>query len=235
MDREKLRQFKQKLLSRREEMEKLLDGRQKGVFEESLRESTGELSLYDNHPGDLGGETFERGKDLALKENTRMQIKIIDDALEKMAQGSYGFCEICGTAIPEERLEAIPETSLCLDCRRQEEGQGNRHPRPLEEDLLEPPFKAAVSAEEKDDFGESQEEIMFDGEDVWRELARYGSSDTPADLVFSDPDLDIYTHWQEDRSAVEEVEALPYEVDEDGITFKGFRGRAQSPKNTGTK
>ena len=48
----------------------------------------------------------------------------IDGALERIAQGTYGTCEGCGELIAVERLEALPETRMCLDCRRESERHG---------------------------------------------------------------------------------------------------------------
>lgn len=45
----------------------------------------------------------------------------IDAALERIERGTYGYCEECGNRIPLERLQALPTTTLCVDCKR-------RHP-----------------------------------------------------------------------------------------------------------
>ena len=47
----------------------------------------------------------------------------IDEALARIDAGTYGTCSVCGAAIPEERLDAVPYATLCLDDkRRQEQG-----------------------------------------------------------------------------------------------------------------
>ena len=45
----------------------------------------------------------------------------IDVALGRIDAGTYGTCARCGNAIPEERLDAVPYATLCLDCKRIEE------------------------------------------------------------------------------------------------------------------
>jgi RNA polymerase-binding transcription factor DksA len=45
------------------------------------------------------------------------QLTEMEQALGKIKQGTYGFCDRCGQAIPSARLEAIPQTSLCLGCK----------------------------------------------------------------------------------------------------------------------
>ena len=42
----------------------------------------------------------------------------IDAALERMRQGSYGRCTVCGTGIAVERLEVLPQTARCIGCER---------------------------------------------------------------------------------------------------------------------
>lgn len=42
-------------------------------------------------------------------------LKAIDDALEKIGNGTYGICEVCGKEIEKERLEAVPWTTLCIE------------------------------------------------------------------------------------------------------------------------
>jgi len=58
-----------------------------------LRDSINELSMYDNHPADIGTETFERSKDIGLKDLAQRQIKEINDALGRITEGNYGICE----------------------------------------------------------------------------------------------------------------------------------------------
>ncbi|MFO7274772.1 MAG: TraR/DksA C4-type zinc finger protein, partial [Bacillota bacterium] len=74
----------------------------------SQRELLQEDSMVDNHPADLGTETFERSKDVGLRRLLLRRIHEIDDALERMAAGTYGICEECGQPIDPERLKAFP-------------------------------------------------------------------------------------------------------------------------------
>jgi len=83
----------------------------------ALEDAVSELSTYDNHPADLGTEDFERSKDLALREDVRIKMVQVEDALKKMEEGSYGICDVCGREIPYARLEAIPYTTMCRRCR----------------------------------------------------------------------------------------------------------------------
>lgn len=45
----------------------------------------------------------------------------IAEALNKLDNGTYGFCESCGGEIPAERLEALPEATLCVKCQQDQE------------------------------------------------------------------------------------------------------------------
>ena len=47
----------------------------------------------------------------------------IERAIEKIDRGEYGRCEVCGRHIPPARLRALPFAELCVDCKRQEEGE----------------------------------------------------------------------------------------------------------------
>jgi RNA polymerase-binding protein DksA len=86
----------------------------------SLTEETGELmsGSQDNHMADTATETYERELDEGLEEDAREQLRQVDAALERIGAGEYGRCEACGKEIPEERLEAVPWTTLCIDDAR---------------------------------------------------------------------------------------------------------------------
>ncbi|WP_251037833.1 TraR/DksA C4-type zinc finger protein [Paenibacillus albidus] len=73
--------------------------------------STGELSSVDNHPGDIGTETFERSRDLAINDKLAQELEEIEAALQRMDEGTYGICIASKEEIPYERLEAIPYTA----------------------------------------------------------------------------------------------------------------------------
>jgi len=49
------------------------------------------------------------------------ELRQIDRALARLEDGSYGLCANCGIDINEARLEAVPQTSLCIDCAMEEE------------------------------------------------------------------------------------------------------------------
>ena len=89
----------------------------------SLEDSSGELvsGSVDNHMADMATETFDRELDYTLEENSEHVLAAIDAALDRIQAGTYGTCEKCGQPIAEERLEAIPYATLCIDCKRKAE------------------------------------------------------------------------------------------------------------------
>jgi RNA polymerase-binding transcription factor DksA len=65
--------------------------------------------------------TFDRELDYTLEENAEGVLAAIDAALGRIEAGNYGKCQGCGGEIAPERLEAIPWTTRCIDCKRREE------------------------------------------------------------------------------------------------------------------
>lgn len=67
---------------------------------------------------DSGQAAAERSEIVALIEGLQNSHKEITRAIKRIDDGTYGKCENCGRDIPIERLEAIPTTSLCVECKQ---------------------------------------------------------------------------------------------------------------------
>lgn len=66
--------------------------------------------------GDGTIEAVSRLTDIGVGRNLETAEGRVERALAKMAEGSYGICDVCGGPIPARRLEAVPESVLCVPC-----------------------------------------------------------------------------------------------------------------------
>ena len=82
-------------------------------------------SATDDDSADVAADVYERGKIISLIQNLELKLRALDNAIEKARSGTYGICEKCGNTIPPERLEIMPETTLCVRCASERE-QGIR-------------------------------------------------------------------------------------------------------------
>jgi len=72
-------------------------------------------------PNDRATQESEFTMELRTRDRERKLIKKIDETLEKIDNGDYGYCEECGIEIGVRRLEARPTASLCIDCKSLDE------------------------------------------------------------------------------------------------------------------
>jgi len=72
-------------------------------------------------PNDRATQESEFSIELRTRDRERKLIKKIDESLELLDEGEYGFCEACGVEIGIRRLEARPTASLCIDCKTLDE------------------------------------------------------------------------------------------------------------------
>jgi DnaK suppressor protein len=114
-DRERV---EQKLQARAEEIARRRQARRSE--DEQLRGS--ELSDYDQHPADSGTETFEEELDETTDMILAYEERQVREAQRALAEGTYGKCVDCGRDIPAERLEAVPESTRCVEDQRRYEG-----------------------------------------------------------------------------------------------------------------
>ena len=85
----------------------------------SLLEETGDLAIGSgDHLADSASETYMRELDGGLEENAEHILGEIEAALGRIDDGTYGRCTACGRQIAEERLEAVPYATLCIDDKR---------------------------------------------------------------------------------------------------------------------
>lgn len=169
LQKQQLIELRNQLIEEKKSLEHEMKFNDNFGLENTIQERL-ELSNYDNHPADIGTEVFERSKDLALNALAEHRLVDIDLALERMNEGTYGRCITCHAEIPFERLQVVPETGYCIDHVPVPDVSNSR---PVEEEFLMPPF-GRTSFDEKDD------ETEFDGEDAWQEVARWGTSNSPA-------------------------------------------------------
>jgi len=114
--------FRELLVGKREAVAAALENLHK-ENSRSLEDETGELvsGSADQHLADTATETVEREIGSTLEEHDERLLVAIDAALQRIEDGTYGKCVNCGAPIPEERLEAMPWATLCIDCKRKEE------------------------------------------------------------------------------------------------------------------
>lgn len=72
---------------------------------------------YGDGFADAAATTAERTERLGLVDTLKSQLDEVDKALERILDGTYGTCAQCGREIPAARLEARPESTLCVDCK----------------------------------------------------------------------------------------------------------------------
>jgi DnaK suppressor protein len=106
---------RKRLEQERVRLEGVRDGIRRDQGERSQADAAGELSSVDQHPGDLGTETFEQEKNISLLEQVEDELLQIEAAFERLDRGTYGTCQVCGRPIGKERLEALPATRFCID------------------------------------------------------------------------------------------------------------------------
>jgi DnaK suppressor protein len=82
---------------------------------------------------DLASEERDREISFILSDRERNKVRNIDDALQRMDEGSYGVCDACGLEISEERLTAMPFTRLCRDCQQDQEREARSQRRAEDE------------------------------------------------------------------------------------------------------
>lgn len=80
-----------------------------------------EEEIPETGMADTATVTVDRELDYSLEENSSHVLEEIDAALTRIEHGTFGICVSCGRPIAEERLEAMPYATKCIECKRREE------------------------------------------------------------------------------------------------------------------
>lgn len=200
LTREQLKSLKNDLVSYKEELKSRLSGNHVGENsrEADMRETFGELSVNDNHPADLGSELFEMEKDLALDNHAESELEKVEAALDAIDSGDYGKCAVCGKEIEYDRLKTVPTSLYCIEHTEEREVSKNR---PIEEEVMDTPRGKRLESPQDDD--------IVDQDTSFQKVARYGTSETPADFNRDGKDYDnLYGGNEENEGFAEEVETF---------------------------
>lgn len=112
MEEGKLEYFRGVLL---EEMRLLLEDAGKTVSE-----MTSDTTNFPD-PNDRATQESDRSFELRIRDRERKLINKIKEALDRIDEGTFGVCDTCGEEIGEGRLKARPVTTLCIDCKMEQE------------------------------------------------------------------------------------------------------------------
>ena len=116
MDKKKLEKYKKKLFEDRMD---LLAELQRVTSSEKNKDRS-----ESKDPVDLAEASCSADYSLAWTEKINRRIREIDESIERIKDGSYGICHLCGEDIPEGRLEVRPKAKYCAQCKEDLEKRG---------------------------------------------------------------------------------------------------------------
>lgn len=120
LDKETLRSIRTRLSEELDDLQQRITAIEEATFQATQSDMTGEVGL-DEDFADAGTATFERERDLSIRNNIIDLIDQTKRAIQRIDEGTYGSCERCGQPIDAARLKALPRSNLCMDCKRREE------------------------------------------------------------------------------------------------------------------
>ncbi|MFD8807155.1 TraR/DksA family transcriptional regulator [Streptomyces sp. NPDC059597] len=83
---------------------------------QAIVEANALVAVDDEHDPDGSSTAFERAHVASLLKQAEAHLDTLDDALTRLAEGTYGHCETCGRPIPPERLAIRPAATMCVEC-----------------------------------------------------------------------------------------------------------------------
>lgn len=164
MDKNQLETYKHTLMREKSKILQAIKDINENDLGGSLKEFCSELSSYDNHPADMGTETYMMEQSMNLKNNEINMLDNIDNALKSIEDGTYGKCSVCGKEISTQRLDFIPYANTCTVCM-DKEPVAKKDYRPIEEDVLGYPFSRTQSM--------ITNNIEVDVEDVYQDIQEH--------------------------------------------------------------
>lgn len=109
-----LERFNKRLQEEKDRLEDAIEDYERDLEEARLTESSSDRSP-DPGNAEASSMKLEYAKELSIEQNTVDLLSKVNRALARIESGEYGICEVCGAAIPVERLEVLPYTTLCVN------------------------------------------------------------------------------------------------------------------------
>ena len=97
-----------------------LKGELVGDIERTVQTMQDEATVFAD-PNDRASQESDIALELRNRDRERKLIKKIDESIDRIDAGEYGYCDSCGVEIGLKRLEARPTATLCIDCKELEE------------------------------------------------------------------------------------------------------------------
>lgn len=107
--------FRKRLEDEKTRLQGLVEEYERELEVARLTESSSDRSP-DPGNAEASSMKLEYAKELSIEQNTLDLIGKVDHALSRIKTGKYGICESCGAAIPLERLDVLPYSTLCVEC-----------------------------------------------------------------------------------------------------------------------
>ena len=111
-----LETYKSRLIALRDRIRGDVSTMADGALSQSRSEAAGDLSVMPLHMADIGTDNFEKEQSLSFIQSDHATLKLIEEALVRIKDGTYGICEDCGAVIPKVRLNVLPYTASCVHC-----------------------------------------------------------------------------------------------------------------------
>ncbi|GAB4436306.1 MAG: hypothetical protein OHK0040_07540 [bacterium] len=138
-----MKEIKQILLKMREQLLKDMDDLR-------LREHAEHDEVGDDY--DKASQERERELGIIISAQEKNRLMAIEDALRRIDEGTFGFCEECGEKISKQRLKAVPFATLCVACKsRKEAEEGIFTPFEEEEEAFQEEIEESLPEEEEEE------------------------------------------------------------------------------------
>jgi len=116
-----LENFKEKLLVIRARLRGNVINMVDVALNKNRMDSSGDHSAMPIHMADIGSDNFEQEQTLSFMQSEHGLLEMVDEALARVKEGTYGICEGCECRIPKARLNAIPYAVKCVKCAASDE------------------------------------------------------------------------------------------------------------------
>jgi DnaK suppressor protein len=111
-----MKAYRDKLIAMRARLRGDVNNMADAALRKRRSDANGDLSSMPIHMADIGTDNFEQEFTLHLMQSEEGTLGKIENALERIEEGTYGECEMCGVRIPKARLNALPYATTCVKC-----------------------------------------------------------------------------------------------------------------------